>query len=265
MPTSAWQPLPPRRRSAAAGCSPKAATPTHSERDRADRATSPRAHTRPLRGQLSFDPDARELWWHTYPQLTQPADGLPGHLTARAEARTIRLALIYALLDGATQIRAPAPPRRDSRSGTTPRAPPPGRSVTSPATRSPNRSAPLYPAPPGHLHAAPRSLHRNLPVQRVDQALANLAAAGRAAHQHTLTGGRPAELDRHPRRLTSAPPYPCSWRSGVPARGCRPAAMDGRRNEHGRNALPHPAGPTSTTFSRSVVRHPTSSKPLTRT
>ena len=41
-----------------------------------------------------------------YPQLTQPLDGLAGHITARAEAHTIRLALLYALLDGHKQIRS---------------------------------------------------------------------------------------------------------------------------------------------------------------
>ena len=51
-------------------------------------------------GQVTLADDTRELWWHTYPQLTQPADGLTGQLTARAEAHTIRLALLYALLDG---------------------------------------------------------------------------------------------------------------------------------------------------------------------
>lgn len=55
------------------------------------------AHTT---GKVTLTPDARELWWHTYPQLTQPADGLLGQLTARAEAHAIRLALLYTLLDG---------------------------------------------------------------------------------------------------------------------------------------------------------------------
>ena len=56
-------------------------------------------------GQVKLAQDTRELWWHTYPQLTQPADGLTGQLTARAEAHVIRLALIYALLDATNTIR----------------------------------------------------------------------------------------------------------------------------------------------------------------
>ncbi len=58
-------------------------------------------------GQLTLDHAARELWWHTYPQLTQPGDGLSSTLTARAEAHTIRLALLYALLDGQRHIQPP--------------------------------------------------------------------------------------------------------------------------------------------------------------
>jgi len=53
---------------------------------------------------VRFDRHARTLWRDSYPQLTQPADGLPGHLTARAEAHTIRLGLTYALIDGQTRI-----------------------------------------------------------------------------------------------------------------------------------------------------------------
>ena len=36
--------------------------------------------------------------------------------------------------------------------------------------------------------------HRNTPARRIEQALANLAAAGKATRQRTLTAGRPAEL-----------------------------------------------------------------------
>ena len=64
------------------------------------RATSPPSSITPTPPADDTLPDARELWWHLYPQLTQPADGLLGQLTARAEAHVIRLALIYALLDG---------------------------------------------------------------------------------------------------------------------------------------------------------------------
>ena len=56
-------------------------------------------------GHVKLDPAARELWWHTYPQLTEPSEGLAGAICARAEAHTIRLALLYALLDGQRHIQ----------------------------------------------------------------------------------------------------------------------------------------------------------------
>ena len=43
---------------------------------------------------------AMELWVAVYPQLSGEVVGLLGSLTARAEGQTIRLSLIYALLDG---------------------------------------------------------------------------------------------------------------------------------------------------------------------
>jgi hypothetical protein len=48
---------------------------------------------------LSFDAEARQLWWATYPSLSAGAPGLLGALLGRAEAHVVRLALIYALFD----------------------------------------------------------------------------------------------------------------------------------------------------------------------
>jgi len=58
-------------------------------------------------GEIRLGADARELWHHAYRQLARLLRGPVGQITARAEAHTIRLALIYALTDGATQINAP--------------------------------------------------------------------------------------------------------------------------------------------------------------
>jgi hypothetical protein len=57
-------------------------------------------------GELRFDPGAKRLWRTTYKKMSKrPMDGLRGALTARTEPHTIRLALIYALLDGASSIK----------------------------------------------------------------------------------------------------------------------------------------------------------------
>ncbi|MCA1680149.1 MAG: hypothetical protein LC777_14955, partial [Actinobacteria bacterium] len=55
-------------------------------------------------GQIRLDQDARQLWHDAYHQLARPHPGALGQITARAEAHTIRLAVIYALADGKHQI-----------------------------------------------------------------------------------------------------------------------------------------------------------------
>ena len=56
--------------------------------------------------------ETRERWTAEYPALTKSGDQLTDHMTARAEAQVIRLALIYALLD-----QAPGDRGRSSRAG----------------------------------------------------------------------------------------------------------------------------------------------------
>jgi len=145
-------------------------------------------------GQVTFDQHARALWRHAYPQLTQPAEGLVGHLTARAEAHTIRLALIYALIDDQTQIHEQHLKAAltlwdyaDRSAAWTL-----GQSTSDPIAEQIH--AALIRSPDGLTRTQIRDLcQRNLPGQRLDQALANLAAAGRAKSQRTLTAARPAE------------------------------------------------------------------------
>jgi hypothetical protein len=54
---------------------------------------------------ITFDGAARERWIEIYQQLSTAQPGLAGAATARAEAHTVRLALIYALLDLSEHIR----------------------------------------------------------------------------------------------------------------------------------------------------------------
>jgi hypothetical protein len=63
-----------------------------------------RSPARPLRRTAALRP-ARQRAVVAHPTLSQPQPGLAGHLTARSEAHTIRLALLYALLDGAAHIQ----------------------------------------------------------------------------------------------------------------------------------------------------------------
>lgn len=56
-------------------------------------------------GAVAMDPEAAAAWVCVYPKLSGEHPGLLGALTARAEAHVVRLALSYALLDCASEIR----------------------------------------------------------------------------------------------------------------------------------------------------------------
>jgi hypothetical protein len=156
--------------------------------------TSVLGHARTA-GKVTLTPGARELWWQLYPQLTQPADGLLGPLTARAEAHVIRLALIYALLDGQKTIGPehlhPALALWDYAHRSAAWAL--GQATGDPLAEHIHTA--LQRSPDGLTRTQIRDLcQRNLPAERIEQALNTLAAAGRAHPRRTLTAGRPAEL-----------------------------------------------------------------------
>jgi hypothetical protein len=147
-------------------------------------------------GQLTLDHGARELWWHTYPQLTQPADGLAGTLTARAEAHTIRLALLYALLDGQRRIQpqhlqaALALWDYAARSAAWALE-----STAGDPLAHQIHTALKHALPDGLTRTQLRDLtHRNATTAQLDQALAALAHDGKITRHRILTNGRPAEL-----------------------------------------------------------------------
>ncbi len=146
-------------------------------------------------GQLRLDPDARELWHHAYRQLAHPLPGTVGQITARAEAHTIRLALIYALTDGQQHI---APQHLHA-----------ALALHDYATRSADwaltgaTGRPLAEQIHAALHAHPAGLTRsqisatlkhNQPAGQLDAALHALQTAGRATVTQIATGGRPAQL-----------------------------------------------------------------------
>ena len=55
-------------------------------------------------GRVGFDKVAERMWIDVYPQLSAAAPGIFGAVTARSEAQVLRVALIYALLDGQRHI-----------------------------------------------------------------------------------------------------------------------------------------------------------------
>ena len=57
-------------------------------------------------GEVKRDESARSAWREVYGDLSRGQPGLFGAVTSRAEAQTMRLALVYALLDGSAVIRS---------------------------------------------------------------------------------------------------------------------------------------------------------------
>jgi hypothetical protein len=146
-------------------------------------------------GQVRLGQDTRELWHRAYQQLARPCDGIIGQITARAEAHTIRLALIYALADGQRQIgpqhltAALALHDYAARSA--------GWALTG-ATGQPLAEqihAALRHTPAGLTRSQiSDTLKHNQPAGHIDDALHALQTAGRATVAQIATGGRPAQL-----------------------------------------------------------------------
>jgi DNA replicative helicase MCM subunit Mcm2 (Cdc46/Mcm family) len=55
-------------------------------------------------GEMTMTTTARDLWTAVYPELAAEREGPLAEITARAEGQVVRLALIYALLDGNDRI-----------------------------------------------------------------------------------------------------------------------------------------------------------------
>ncbi len=146
-------------------------------------------------GQVRLDPQARQAWIDVYPKLTTPAPGLAGALTARAEAHTIRLALIYALLDGQPDIQ---PQHLDAALALGDYTTRSARWALGQATGdqlAEQIHAALTHHPDGLTRTQLRDLfQRHQPAHRIEQALNALAHTSRANQTTITTTGRPAEL-----------------------------------------------------------------------
>jgi hypothetical protein len=146
-------------------------------------------------GEIRLNPDARELWHHAYRQLTEPHPGIVGQITARAEAHTIRLALLYTLTDGQRQI---SPQHLTAALALHDYAARSAAWALTGATGQPLAEqihAALTNSPAGLTRSQiSNTLKHNQPAGHIDHALHALQDAGRATVTQTATGGRPAQL-----------------------------------------------------------------------
>lgn len=152
------------------------------------------AHARNA-GQLRLDPDARALWHDAYHRLAQPQPGILGQITARAEAHTIRLALLYALTDNKRQI---SPQHLTAALALHDYAARSAAWALTGATGQPLAEqihAALTTNPAGLTRSQiSDTLNHNQPAGHIDDALRALQTAGRATVTQIATGGRPAQL-----------------------------------------------------------------------
>jgi len=147
-------------------------------------------------GQLRLSTPARRVWADAYQQLAQPQPGIAGAISVRAEAHTIRLALIYALLDNNRQIQ---PVHLTAALALWDYA---QRSAVWALERTSGdplahqiHTALTHQLPGGLTRTQLRDLHhRNPTTHQLDHALNMLADDGKITSQRVLTNGRPAEL-----------------------------------------------------------------------
>jgi len=148
-------------------------------------------------GRLGFDETARRRWWEIYPALSEPSPGLAGAVTARAEAHVVRLALLYALLDGAGQI---GPTHLEAAVALWGYAAASARwtfgdSLGDPLADEICRA--VLEAPAGLTRSELRDLFsRNRSSKDIGHALQRLVAAGRVSVERRQERGRPAEVWR---------------------------------------------------------------------
>jgi hypothetical protein len=161
-----------------------------------DQITGALRHAR-TRGELTFDPEARERYSQIYERLSAAQPGMFGAATGRAEAHTIRLALIYALLDSSPTISRPHLDAalalwryaRDSTHWVF------GDSLGDPTADD------IWALARGRAHGISRTevrdlFSRNKKAREIDRALTTLVDAGRLQRTrgHDRTTGRPAEI-----------------------------------------------------------------------
>lgn len=146
------------------------------------------------RGELRFSLGARIAWWEGYEELSSPAQGLVGAMTARGEAHVLRLALIYALLEQRNEIELVHLKAALALWDYAVRSAAWAFGTASGDPLAEQIHAALMASPLGLTRTELRDLfQRNQPVQAIDQALAVLARDRRLRAERVPTAGRPAE------------------------------------------------------------------------
>jgi Protein of unknown function (DUF3987) len=145
-------------------------------------------------GRVQRDPEASALWHQEYDALSEERPGLLGSVTARAEAHTLRLSLLYALLDeqasiGVRHLQAALGVWRYAEES--------ARRIFGTKTGDPiadRIEAALRARGPMTRTEIRDLFQRNVEAERIGLALDVLILAGRATWHMRTTPGRPAEV-----------------------------------------------------------------------
>ena len=145
---------------------------------------------------IAFSAAAREKWIEVYPKLSEARPGMHGSATARAEAHTARVALVYALLDASDHI---ALEHLEAALAVWRYADQSARWIFGDSLGDPTADdiwALAKDRPTGISRTEVRDLFsRNKKAREIDRALGTLVEAGRLERSAVSDGrGRPAEM-----------------------------------------------------------------------
>jgi hypothetical protein len=146
-------------------------------------------------GRIGMARDAYDAWTEVYPELSAERPGLLGSVIARAEAQTIRLALIYALLDRKLAIEKV---HLEAALAVWEYCEQSAARIFGDAIGDPDADEilqALRATPEGLSRARLRDLFsRHIESDRLSAALKVLLIAGKARSENRLTSGRPIEV-----------------------------------------------------------------------
>jgi hypothetical protein len=145
-------------------------------------------------GVMGRSPAARDLWHQMYPALTADRPGLWGKVTSRGEAQTLRLSMIYALLDGSVTIEVPhlqAAFAVWEYAEASARLIFPEEEAMDPLEKSLMEK--IKSSPGINRKQLHKALGGHVQAQAMVQALGKLATQGKARSEAIATGGRPSE------------------------------------------------------------------------
>ncbi len=145
--------------------------------------------------EMGFTTEATALWCQVYESLTADRLGLLGAVLARAEAQVLRLAMLYALLDGSGEIRVE---HLKAALAVWEYCEASAECVFGDTLGDPDADAilsALRTNPAGLSRTQIRDLFsRNLSAERIERALLTLTKAGLARFEPHSTHGRPAQI-----------------------------------------------------------------------